>query len=54
MLKMQVGPDDLLKTKGNEKRKRIDLDGCLKIKALGDNQGEARMLLEGKELGARG
>jgi len=48
MLKMQVDPDDLLKTKGNEKSKRIDLDGCLKTKELCENRGEAGMLLKRK------
>jgi len=37
MLKMQVDPDELLKTKGNEKRKRTNLDEHLKIKGLGEN-----------------
>ena len=50
MLKMQVDPDDLLKTKGERKSKTIDLDGCLKTKVFRDNRGEARILLKVKAI----
>jgi hypothetical protein len=52
MLKMQVDPDDLLKTKGNQKWKRINLDECLKTNGLLECRGEARMLIKIKELEA--
>jgi hypothetical protein len=34
MLKMQDDPDELLKTKGKLNLKKLDPDGCLKIKEL--------------------
>jgi hypothetical protein len=34
MLKMQDDPDELLKTKGKFRLKKLDPDGCLKIKEL--------------------
>ena len=34
MLKMTDDPDELLKTKGKLKWKKLDPDGCLKIKEL--------------------
>ena len=34
MLKMQDDPDELLKTKVKFKMKKLDPDGCLKIKEL--------------------
>jgi hypothetical protein len=34
MLKIQDDPDELLKTKGKFKPKKLDPDGCLKIKEL--------------------
>jgi hypothetical protein len=34
MLKMQVDPDELLKTKGKFRTKNIDPDECVKIKEL--------------------
>ena len=42
--------DELLKTKGKRKLKTVDPDECLKINGLGDNRGEARMLMKGKRL----
>jgi len=53
MLKMQVDPDELLKTKGNEKGKRIDLDDCLKTRWLRGLRREVRMWLKMQELEAR-
>ena len=34
MLKMKDDPDELLKTKGRFRMKKLDPDGCLKIKEL--------------------
>jgi hypothetical protein len=53
MLKMQVGPDGSLKTRGKRKRKTIDPDDRLKTKGLRTDCGEAGMLLKDKELEAR-
>jgi hypothetical protein len=53
MLKMQVDPDDLLKTKGNGKQVLFDPDDRLKTKGLRTDSGEAGMLLKDKELEAR-
>jgi ribosome-associated protein YbcJ (S4-like RNA binding protein) len=37
-----------LKKKGKRKEETIDLDECLKIKGLRDNQDEARIVLKEK------
>jgi hypothetical protein len=53
MLKMQDDPDELLKTKGKLKLKKLDPDGCLKIKELRLNLAIAGRLLKGSMVIAR-
>ena len=48
MLKMQVDPDELLKTKGKRKSEKIGLDECLKTKGLLEIRGESGILLKRK------
>jgi hypothetical protein len=49
---MKDDPDELLKTKGKRKRKRIDPDDCMKIKGLRDHRGEGGILLKRQEVRA--